>query len=633
MYGLRINSAFLDLLPESSISLELNNPIFADDIIPGSFSLPFDLPLTDRNRQVLGYPELLNLSGRPAVKIRNVELWILGIPWRSGELILRGFQNGNYRTNFQTDTSLLAEKFNNLNLRELNHETVQLFDWSVLSSGINSGYDARKFHEYTIPYGAVPSPLEVTVNGDTFSSDAASGQDRLISVMDQINASDLEVTCDIDLALSGGQNNFLRFRTPGSGLQYALEVTIRDSDPPVCNLSKSWVAGYTTWIENDYRALKYQAVIPDDFVLPCLQIDNFYEGIELNMTGAFNVFSNDNYQFRRTTILGTEFITRTFSFIPCFTLSYVFRKIEEATGVRFIGDFIEDPEYQTLILFNTHSLDYFEKENGILKHVLSDIIEPGNHLPDLSVNEFLRQLARTFNLGYNYSYDDATIELYAMKPIIDSLSYQELTGKFNPQYSMGDFEFSDGFTLKFAWDEKDLLQTNQVDAVVSGAGELELSLKMHTVQMQNRQKPDSGEQYRIPVASQAGTWYGKDPEGKNARLLFMRGLFPGTLGDGYKYASSDNKNIQLVEIPEVNYTLQLAGYKGLYKLRWENWAEILAGNTTATRTGYWSITDLLNFNFRQKYRVDQLTWLIKKIRFSVSSRGLMPAEIEMMKAE
>lgn len=62
MLGLRINDIYLDLPPDALLSLELNSPLFFGteaELLPGSYSFPFKIPLTARNRAAVGYPDLL----------------------------------------------------------------------------------------------------------------------------------------------------------------------------------------------------------------------------------------------------------------------------------------------------------------------------------------------------------------------------------------------------------------------------------------------------------------------------------------------------------------------------------------------------------------------------------------------
>lgn len=62
MLRIYIDYQEIDLLPNTSIQLELNNPLFdaENDIIKGSFSMPFTIPLTARNRIVFSFPDVID---------------------------------------------------------------------------------------------------------------------------------------------------------------------------------------------------------------------------------------------------------------------------------------------------------------------------------------------------------------------------------------------------------------------------------------------------------------------------------------------------------------------------------------------------------------------------------------------
>lgn len=62
-FGIRKNEEFFDLNP-GQLKRERNNPFFLTDIdgtsaIPGDYSFPFNLPLTDKNARLLNYPNML----------------------------------------------------------------------------------------------------------------------------------------------------------------------------------------------------------------------------------------------------------------------------------------------------------------------------------------------------------------------------------------------------------------------------------------------------------------------------------------------------------------------------------------------------------------------------------------------
>ena len=68
------NNAQLDLPLDIELNIETTSPIFSQ---ASSMSLPISIPLTDKNRRALNYPDVLNLydAGTSAIRaIENIEV-------------------------------------------------------------------------------------------------------------------------------------------------------------------------------------------------------------------------------------------------------------------------------------------------------------------------------------------------------------------------------------------------------------------------------------------------------------------------------------------------------------------------------------------------------------------------------
>jgi hypothetical protein len=629
MIELKINSIPLEMYPGISVSLEDNNPMFSDEVIPGTFSLPFDLPATSHNQRILSFPELIQLATKPTLKYKNVEIWIHGIPWRRGELIFRGFSNKKYRVNFQVNTSTLGDEIKNLKIRELNHQKKTIVNWIAIedtNSGPFSGFFPNgefdvKWRKYIEFQTVNPdnTPIVVNVNGQTFTTENG-------NLQQQVNAANLGLTLEFFNEAIIGSNIILLFR--------ANEFTdLR----PEFNISVSGgVVGGGSWQIRKYyldkyiaqSAIDYTNVSSDDCVFPSCQVDYFYD----SSSGIFNVKNSGSYLTHYERVVEGQTLRDEFSFIPMYFLKYVFAKITEKTGLKFSGEFIASELYNKLVFYNTHSLDYFEETPTGKKRLLMDAIYPADHLPDLSVSELLLELKKLINVGWDYNKEDNLLDMFFLKNQIDSQNYEESSSKFNPDYDI-EYNNADGIKLFYDWDEKDAyskkLNGTDYDAYKSGLGEKEIISKIFTAVMESRPRPAYTAKYKIPVASQKGSWFGEKSDGK-ARLLFWHGNSPDSLGFNYPFASSDNYT--QTGVRKGDYTLKWKGIDGLYNKFWKGWAEFLINDIPSKRVGYWSIVDLLNFNYKKKYRIDGVLYFIRKLSFTVTDR-INPAEIELMKAE
>jgi len=100
MYAIRLPSGeFLDTPTDLQISYELNNQVFASastDILPGSFTFPFDLPLTGRLRRQLNWPELITnaVAWQP---LPDCWIYVHNTPLFNGTLSVLQAQPGKVR--------------------------------------------------------------------------------------------------------------------------------------------------------------------------------------------------------------------------------------------------------------------------------------------------------------------------------------------------------------------------------------------------------------------------------------------------------------------------------------------------------------------------------------------------------
>lgn len=72
MLKITVEGHTLDLSPDTEISLMFENPMMTEDGIPAPYSLSYELPLTPRNREILGYPD--RPTSREGFKVREAEI-------------------------------------------------------------------------------------------------------------------------------------------------------------------------------------------------------------------------------------------------------------------------------------------------------------------------------------------------------------------------------------------------------------------------------------------------------------------------------------------------------------------------------------------------------------------------------
>jgi hypothetical protein len=97
-----------ELLLPGEMSLDVDNPGFQPDAIPGTWSLPIDLPWASQNLVGLNFPHLYRGPGGPAPVA--VDYYLDEVRWRRGKLVYQSVDNETQllRYNFVADAADLA---------------------------------------------------------------------------------------------------------------------------------------------------------------------------------------------------------------------------------------------------------------------------------------------------------------------------------------------------------------------------------------------------------------------------------------------------------------------------------------------------------------------------------------------
>lgn len=114
-YALRLNGTFLDVFAEQEVSFSVESSLLSDSILPGVLSLPFSLPLSQKNKQLLGNLNLLEYWEYDT--IYECELWMEGNYFRSGRIIINSADKASADITFSEFDS--EKQFDTVTLQDL----------------------------------------------------------------------------------------------------------------------------------------------------------------------------------------------------------------------------------------------------------------------------------------------------------------------------------------------------------------------------------------------------------------------------------------------------------------------------------------------------------------------------------
>ncbi|GAB3177700.1 hypothetical protein [Telluribacter humicola] len=242
--------------------------------------------------------------------------------------------------------------------------------------------------------------------------------------------------------------------------------------------------------------------------------------------------------------------------VPMLYLTWLIRKICAVLGFTAVGSWLHHPEVERFILFNTQTVPGLNYATGAN-------IELSQHVPDMSVGDFLKALRAFKGLGVFFDGRARQVRFVDYRTLRSSSQYQDFTDGFIPESDQYDQPDQGGYTLKNYVEETDELykevETFQLYHTV-GDGEAPIDLQVGTLFMTRDPNYDSpaNASWMIPVCKQPGNLgdpifnasknysayaSGADPKNKfGLRLLSYRGMQADGAGALYPYASSVSYN-------------------------------------------------------------------------------------------
>lgn len=581
-----------DLFPGTTINMEISNPIFDDDIIKGNYSFPFKLPLSDRNKFLLNYPD--NIASPVSLQDSyTVDIYLDGwVLFPSAILKIKNCSNGICNVYILVGISTFAEYAANTKL-------------------------AQKM-AYTHEFGGF---------------DAAS----IIADVQAHAVSTLSGTVD----------------------------TIPYIFYPVGN-------------PGHYQGGEVQAFSGTPFFADDKYVYNYYTGGNFE-TGV--VLTDPASSDKHPPVTMVPFVYAT----------YVIRQI--IAGQNFLSNiFDSDTELKKLTILNQFCLDnYLQLTLGgtNYQNLTNRPIDLKNHVPDITVGEFLVGLKKTFCL-YLYKnpfsdgiYFDAFKNLTAAAPQYDwtnlttpDFDIEESLGKgikylppikgdkfLEANFSMinlvrkpsvatvadlpatgntvGDLRMVEYYPAVWIWTVTGSIGvwvywTWAFGDYYKAPGGFELKpLYAGCLPLNLTFYPSSGTDVMIvPFINAPGsyrTWDSKEVGNTLLnKLVFYRGMQPtANFATPYPMGSSHNLNYAGTVIG--NYSLDWDGQYGLYNVWWKDYLQLRDASKEVTKQVNLNLSTLLNLDLRKKVRIGANNFFIRKL--SLQLPLTKPAKVELLKAD
>lgn len=145
--------------------------------------------------------------------------------------------------------------------------------------------------------------------------------------------------------------------------------------------------------------------------------------------------------------------------IPFFKLKYVFSKLFETYGYTVQGDFIDEPAFDDVLIFNNYSLEKYTTGHADYNRQ----IVPANHMPDMSIADFLQAILSWLKLKLVFT-GPAEVTLRYKQKDLSKAGNADITEFATASFksTLPQTEQSDGYKISYVWDSADQFVSDRV---------------------------------------------------------------------------------------------------------------------------------------------------------------------------
>lgn len=582
MLELLINGESADLLPDASITIDEESPVFDKDTIPGGYSYPFTLPVTPRNRRVLGFPERIEKSGSMSIE-QPFQLFHLGKLITSGTITVTE-SGDSYKVNLMVGSGDLANKVKDKKLKNLDLGGVRNWQWKAEYKHPDDDFALApifnsKFYTDT-PFSVFFSNLHYRVNAYEHESfNIATG------------------TVVFAITPFPYLSYIIKQIFSFAGMQIIENVLV--TDPDFRDLVVYTIRDIGTW----EMALGSGNI--------CIGID--IAGNPIYQMVPIGVYSN-------RTINPFNLIDS----LPNMSISDFLLSIRNFLNIAYV------PDGDTVRI--TKRADLIKKAPG--KDITGLAIRSPRSTQEISDGFKLKWMIDSADdlwgsdfftniddvLDFIKEPLDAVSELETLVPEPNEIRYiREVDLYFRYVYFA--FDPEDETQLRWQWvswsfNYQNYRQGNEKDVFESKIAPILMTRGLHHT--------ETGIM-RCPQVEQKGAYPSqKDVSPFELRLLFYRGMIKDSLDIDYPYVTNDNLDRTGTRLQGKSLALRFDGEYGLYSQLWKNYLTWWINKKLV----YWTIKDPSGLSFTEKYAIEGKHYLLKKRTIILSQNGIEPAECE-----
>jgi hypothetical protein len=612
------NADFLDTLPDTSISIKLENPILGDGekLSPGSYSMPFEIPagrLSEKNSAQLNHPDVIenNEPYKPLTATLYVSSDAVNapIPFKSGNLKTQSVSGDKAQVYFTFGLNSISESFKTARLRDMVDE---VFTIPSTSSVVKSVRVKKLWSS---------GNHSITINGRTYTDDSISGLGVLINdyfTANMIPNSGLLLPWsslnggDIVITMATIATDFLGFDQIVHSTDIFAPLTINIDADDRMNWElipfdmTTYYNGFRTFL-NGYLSGAY----PNDKIRFPFMLNAGLYGEPIKTTEFINGRDNNGI-LTNAAPTGSNLQAKNINSLqPFVMLKYLFDRIATMFSFEYEGDFYSSLADQPRLIDNSVTLDVPMEFIGDTKLIfwrnqfnLSELV------PDVTVVDFLKGIQSRYNMSVYVNEVTKKVRLQTKESMAKSADYSDVTSISGPVKGIEDLGIS-GFTIRVNKEENDTFSAEE--SRVIGEGDVEIPVLCGRIQKTKTVLVNGG-QVKAPYVSR------KNADGFGLRVFHYAGI---KNNGKFSYAAAD------INGTTINESLS-DDPVNIYSKYWQYWLMFMRNRLSVKTSIQLPLRTLLQLDWEKKHRFDRTNYLIKSIDLRITNKQLTVSGCEII---
>lgn len=621
---------FLETSPDTTISLKLENPIFgdADKLSPGSFSLPFNIPVgkaSERNSAKLKNPDVI--ENNEAYQLQKASLFVsestvdAPIPFKTGNIKTKSTSKNSASVYFTFGLNAISGEFKTAKIR------------SILSENfiINSNQYIRAIYVKNLwSEGGDLHSLEI--NGELYTDDSLSGLGALINAHYLANEASgqwlprsifsggstpsgisgpfllIKMSRTIDL---GG----FPFIQDSTDPHIPLYVRTPDNDKPNWKIEGFDMTDYYSDFQT-FLSGYHSGVYPNDKIrFPVYFNANLYageaqrDGELINGVDSSGIVPNNaNWGLSNG---NPEVVKNVNSLQPFVLLKHALDKIADYFGFELEGDFYDLLDTEHILIDNSQTLDLLQDYIGNNKFAFwRRSFNLNEFVPDLTVVDFFKGLQSRYNLAIYYNDNTRKVRMQMRETMAIGNAYDDITSICSPIDTI-DEQRVVGYILRTKKEANDDFSVEE-SLTVGDEAEAEQSIVCGRIQRTQSAIVDGGVLSGPYVSRKNGAEFG-------LRVFHYKGI---QSNGAYNFPKADINGTAINE----SFT-DLAN--NLYTKFWQYWGMFDKNRLVIKHKVNFPLRRLLYFNWELKRRFDRTNYIVKSLDIRITNGGIEVTNAEL----